>query len=181
MHRQAEEVLPALLAALEVPPLPWLFGHSDGASIALLYAAAFPEAPAGVVALAPHLFVEEVSVRSIAATRSAYLATDLRARLARYHEDADSAFFGWNDIWLDPAFRAWNIEREVTRIRCPVLAIQGEDDEYGTMAQVDRLAQCVPGATLVKLAQCGHSPHRDQPDRVVEAVASFVRTRGLTP
>jgi len=132
--------------------------------------------PAGVIALAPHLFVEDVSVRSIEATRSAYLSTDLRARLARYHDDPDSAFFGWNDIWLDPAFRAWNIEREMERVRCPVLAIQGEDDEYGTMAQIARLAHHVPQARLVKLAQCGHSPHRDQPERVVDAAASFVRT-----
>ena len=88
----------------------------------------------------------------------------------------DSAFYGWNDIWLDPAFRAWNIENEMGRIRCPVLAIQGEDDEYGTMAQVDRLADRVPHAQVVKLADCGHSPHRDQPARVIEAVAGFVRS-----
>jgi pimeloyl-ACP methyl ester carboxylesterase len=176
MHRQATLVLPALLAALEVPARPWLFGHSDGASIALLFASAFPDAPAGVIALAPHLFVEDLSVRSIEAARGAYLSTDLRMRLARYHDDPDSAFFGWNDIWLDPAFRAWNIEREMHGIRCRVLAIQGEDDEYGTMAQVDRLAYLVAQARLVKLAQCGHSPHRDQPERVVEAVVSFVET-----
>ena len=176
MHRQATQALPALLAALDVPARPWLFGHSDGASIALLFASAFPDAPAGVIALAPHLFVEDLSVRSIEATRAAYLSTDLRARLGRYHDDPDSAFFGWNDIWLDPAFRAWNIEREMQRIRCRVLAIQGEDDEYGTMAQVERLARLVPQARLVKLAQCGHSPHRDQPERVVEAVVSFVDT-----
>ena len=175
MHRQAEDVLPAVFEALAVPAHPWLFGHSDGASIALLHAAAFPGAPAGVIALAPHLFVEDVSVRSIGAAREAYAATDLRARLARYHEHPDSAFFGWNDIWLDPEFRAWNIEQDVARIRCPVLAIQGEDDEYGTMAQIDRLAQRVRQAKLVKLAQCGHSPHRDQPERVVDAVVSFVR------
>ena len=181
MHRQAVEVLPSLLKALDVPPRPWLFGHSDGGSIALLYAAAFPAAPAAVVALAPHLFVEDVSVQSIEATRAAYLSTDLRARLARYHDDADSAFFGWNDVWLDPAFLAWNIESEIERIRCPVLAIQGEDDEYGTMAQIDRLALRVRQAKLVKLARCGHSPHRDQPERVAEAVRSFVRAAELTP
>jgi len=175
MHRQASEVLPALLRRLDVQR-PWLFGHSDGGSIALLYAAAFPEAPAGVIALAPHLFVEDVSVRSIDAARIAYRATDLHARLARYHDHVDSAFYGWNDIWLDPAFRAWNIESEMERVRCPVLAIQGENDEYGTMAQVDRLADRVPRAQVVKLADCGHSPHRDQPARVIEAVAGFVRS-----
>ena len=176
MQRQAAQVLPALLAALDVPPRPWLFGHSDGGSIALLHAGAF--ADAGVIALAPHLFVEEVSVRSIDAARIAYQSTDLGARLARYHDDADSAFFGWNDIWLDPAFRAWNIESEMQRIRCRVLAIQGEDDEYGTMAQIDHLAVRAPHAKLIKLAQCGHSPHRDQPDRVIEAVATFVQCAG---
>jgi pimeloyl-ACP methyl ester carboxylesterase len=181
MHRQATQLLPALLSALDVPAHPWLFGHSDGASIALLYAAAFPDAPAGVVALAPHLFVEEVSVRSIEAARQAYDHRDLRMRLGRYHRDPDSAFFGWNDIWLDPAFRAWNIEEEMARIRCPVLAIQGEDDEYGTMAQIDRLALRVPQAKLVKLAACGHSPHRDQPDRVVDAVGAFMRASEMTP
>ena len=180
MHRQATQLLPALLSALEVPAHPWLFGHSDGASIALLYAAAFPDAPAGVVALAPHLFVEDVSVRSIEAARQAYVRTDLRTRLGRYHRDPDSAFFGWNDIWLDPAFRGWNIEEEVARIRCPVLAVQGEDDEYGTMAQIDRLAHEVPQAKLVKLAACGHSPHRDQPDRVIGAAGEFMRAPGMT-
>jgi pimeloyl-ACP methyl ester carboxylesterase len=181
MHRHATQLLPAIFAALEVPPRPWLFGHSDGGSIALLYASAFPDAPAGVIAVAPHLFVEEVSVRSIDAARAAYVSTDLRARLGRYHDDVDSAFFGWNDIWLDPAFRSWNIEGAMERIRCPVLAIQGDDDEYGTMAQVDRLAGRAPHARVVKLAQCGHSPHRDQPARVIEAVADFVRSANATP
>jgi len=175
MHFQARSVLPELLAALRVPPRPWMFGHSDGASIALLYASAFPDAPAGVVAAAPHLFVEDVSVRSIEAARAAYEAHDLRPRLARYHDDPDSAFFGWNDIWLDPAFRDWNIEGEVSAIRCPLLAVQGYDDEYGTMAQLDRLAARVPHARLLKLDRCGHSPHRDQPVRLIEAVAAFMR------
>jgi len=174
MHRQAHELLPALFAALHVAPQPWLFGHSDGASIALLYAAAFPDRVAGVIAVAPHLFVEDVSIASIAATRDAYRTTDLRARLARYHDDPDSAFYGWNDIWLYPAFRAWNIEDRLPAIRCPVLAVQGRDDEYGTMAQIDELARHVPQAQLVKLADCGHSPHRDQPAALTAAVAGFM-------
>lgn len=175
MHFQAFSVLPAFLTALRVPPRPWLFGHSDGGSIALLYASAFPDAAAGVIAVAPHLFVEDVSVRNIEAARVAYEAHDLRPRLARYHDDPDSAFFGWNDIWLDPAFRDWNIEDEVAAIRCPLLAVQGYDDEFGTMAQIDRLAARVPRTRLLKLADCGHSPHRDQPARLVEAVAAFVK------
>jgi len=170
MHREAHAVLPALLAALEVDRPPWLFGHSDGGSIALLHAARFPDRVAGVVALAPHLFVEDVSVASIEDARVAYATTDLRQRLARYHDDPDSAFRGWNDIWLDPAFRTWNITAEIAAIRCPVLAIQGEDDQYGTMAQIDGIAANVAGTELVRLAACGHSPHRDQPDAVIAAV-----------
>jgi pimeloyl-ACP methyl ester carboxylesterase len=177
MHAQAYDVLPALFAEVDMPARPWLFGHSDGGSIALLYAAAFPDRVAGVIAVAPHLFVEDVSVKSIEAARVAYETTDLRERLARYHDHPDSAFRGWNDIWLDPAFRAWNIEAEVANVRCPVLAVQGVDDEYGTMAQIDRLAARVPQARLVKLADCGHSPHRDQPERLTDAVVAFVRPR----
>ena len=174
MHAQAKDVLPALFAQLCVDDPPWLFGHSDGGSIALLYAAAFPERVAGLVVEAPHVFVEDVSVASIEQARVAYAATDLRHRLARFHDDPDSAFRGWNDIWLDPAFRAWNIEDCLPRIRCPLLAVQGEDDEYGTMAQVDAIARLVPHARLLKVPACGHTPHRDQPAAVTEAVVSFL-------
>lgn len=178
MHVQAKEVLPAFLAAagvdLERSP-PWLFGHSDGASIALIYAAAFPAAVAGLVLLAPHIFVEDVSVRSIELAKAAYRATGLRSRLARHHEDVDSAFWGWNDIWLDPAFRHWNIEPLLGSIRVPVLAVQGHDDEYGTMAQVDGLSARVPQAEVIKLEDCAHAPHRDQPAAVTAAVIEFIR------
>ena len=177
MHRQAHDVLPALLAHLEISERLWLFGHSDGASIALLFAAAFPERVAGVIAVAPHIFVEDVSIRSIEAARTLYRTTDLRERLARYHADPDSAFWGWNDIWLDPAFRTWSIEDWLANIRCPLLAVQGEDDEYGTMAQIEGIAQLVPHARLVKLPACGHSPHRDQPAALTEAVVTFLREK----
>jgi pimeloyl-ACP methyl ester carboxylesterase len=179
MHEQAEHVLPALFAKVGLAETPWLYGHSDGGSIALLYAAAFPARVAGVVAVAPHVFVEAVSVQNIEAARVAYATTDLRQRLARYHDDPDSAFGGWNDIWLDPAFRAWNIEECLPRIRCPVLVVQGEDDEYGTMAQVNAIARHVPHVRLLKLAACGHSPHRDQPERVIAAVAGFLHAPAL--
>ena len=178
MHRQAHAVLPALLAALGVDAPrepPWLLGHSDGGSIALLHAARFPDAVAGAVVMAPHIVVEDVSVASIARARDAYRDTDLRARLARWHDDPDSAFFGWNDVWLDAAFRDWSIEDEIAAIRCPLLAIQGTDDEYGTMAQVRGIAARVPGTELLELERCGHSPHRDRPDAVIDAVAAFVR------
>lgn len=178
MHHQAQAVLPALLDALGVGGSYLLFGHSDGASITLLHAAAFPGRVAGAVVLAPHILVEDLSVASIAQAREAYANTDLRARLARYHDDPDSAFRGWNDIWLHPDFRGWNIEAELEAIRCPLLAVQGVDDEYGTLAQIHGIAARVPGTTLLELPQCGHSPHRDQPERVIEAVQGFVRGLG---
>ena len=177
MHEQASEVLPALFEALDIER-PWLFGHSDGASIALLYAAKFPVA--GVVAVAPHIFVEDISIASIAAARDAYETTDLRARLARYHADVDSAFRGWNDVWLDPVFRAWNIEAELEPITCPVLAVQGVDDEYGTLEQIRGIARRVPQTRLVELAHCAHSPHRDQPERLIAEAGEFIKTAAHT-
>jgi pimeloyl-ACP methyl ester carboxylesterase len=177
MHRQAREVLPALLEELGIGEPVDLYGHSDGGSIALLYAAMFPQRASSVIAAAPHVFVEELSVASIAAARRAYETTDLRAKLARHHDDPDSAFRGWNDIWLDPAFRGWTIERDIEAVRCPVLALQGLDDEYGTMEQMRRIARRVPGARLVELERCGHSPHRDQPGRVIDAAVEFAGSR----
>lgn len=177
MHLHARDVLPAFLTAVGIDVAidrPWLFGHSDGGSIALIHAALFPQNVKGVVVAAPHIFVEDVSVTSIAQTRETYLKTDLRSKLTRYHDDVDSAFWGWNDIWLDPAFRAWNLEALLPQITCPLLAIQGVNDEYGTMLQIDGIARAVPQAQLVKLENCGHSPHRDQPQAVIDAVRRFV-------
>ena len=174
MHRQAQQLLPALRQALHIEQPAWLVGHSDGGSIALLHAAQHPEAVAGLILMAPHLFVEDVSIASIERTRELFEGTDLAQRLARHHDDVDSAFWGWNDIWLDLAFRSWNIEAEVARIRCPVLAIQGIADEYGTMQQIRRIRQQLPSAQLLELADCGHSPHRDQPDQVVAASVGFI-------
>ncbi len=176
MHRQAHEVLPALFRALGVDASkdkPWLFGHSDGGSIALLFAARFPGQVAGVIVVAPHIWVEDISVASIAQARSAYLQTDLRQRLARYHADVDSAFWGWNDIWLLPAFRHWRIDDELSAITCPLLAVQGANDAYGTLEQVRGIARAVPQCTVVALADCGHAPHRDQKDRLIAAVRDF--------
>ena len=177
MHRQAHDILPAFLDAIGVREPVWLYGHSDGGSIALLFAARFPKRTAGVIVAAPHLFVEEVSVESIERTRLAYLETDLRDKLARYHDDVDSAFWGWNDIWLHPPFRGWNIEEEIASIEAPVLAVQGMDDEYGTMAQIHGIAKRVKHAKLLELAHCGHSPHRDQPEAVIRAAVDFARSR----
>jgi pimeloyl-ACP methyl ester carboxylesterase len=174
MHRQAYEVLPALLRVLGVERNVWLLGHSDGGSIAILYAARFASRVSGLVLLAPHLFVEEYGLVSIRKIRGEYQRTDLSQRLSRHHDDVDSAFWGWNDIWLDPAFKAWNIEGELRSIACPVLVIQGVDDEYGTLAHVNGIARRVARAETLLLSECGHSPHRDRPDKVIEATVRFV-------
>ena len=180
MHQQAHRLLPALLAQLGIDVRaepPWLFGHSDGASIALLYAARFPEALRGLIVLAPHIRVETLCISSIEQARRAYRETDLRKKLARYHQSPDSTFYGWNDVWLDPAFRQWSIETEIESIRCPVLAIQGVDDEYGTLEQIRGIARRVRETELLVLDQCGHSPQRDQPAKVIESCRDFVRDR----
>jgi pimeloyl-ACP methyl ester carboxylesterase len=174
MHVEALEVLPALLQHLDIER-PILFGHSDGGSIALIHAG-HGHPVRGLIVEAPHVFVEDRSIAGIEAARRAFVESDLRDRLARYHADVDSAFWGWNDIWLHPDFRAWNIEDCLSGIRCPVLAIQGEDDAYGTMAQLDAVARRVSGEVrLLKLARCGHAPHRDRREAALEAVTAFVR------
>jgi pimeloyl-ACP methyl ester carboxylesterase len=173
MHDEALVVLPALLDALAIDR-PILVGHSDGGSIALIHAGAGVRPVAGVLTLAAHVLVEDISVASIAAAKSAYETTDLRARLARYHADVDSAFWGWNRIWLAPEFREWNIEEYLPRIACPVLAIQGADDEYGTLEQLRRIGAKVRDVELLALADCRHSAHRDQPAAVIDAITRFV-------
>ena len=174
MHRQAHEVLPAFFEAIGLQEAPWLFGHSDGGSISLLYASRFPERVSGLVVLAPHIFVEDVTVANIEEARKAYLGTDLPEKLGRYHDDPDSAFWGWNRIWLHPPFRQWNIESELDAIRCPVLAVQGVDDEYGTLAQVRDIRAAAPQTEVVEIPRCGHSPHRDAPDALLRAVTAFI-------
>lgn len=182
MHRQAEQFLPRLFDRLGIGrecDFPWLFGHSDGASIALIHAAKHPARVRGVIAVAPHTFVEDLSIRSIEAAREQYRSTDMKARLARYHDDVDSAFFGWNDIWLDPRFLAWSIEAMLASIACPVLAVQGTGDEYGTLAQVARIGERVPHAEVVVLDDCRHSPHRDQPLALTRAVTDFIARHAM--
>jgi pimeloyl-ACP methyl ester carboxylesterase len=177
MHIQAEQVLPALLAALGVDGSQngyHLFGHSDGGSISLIHAARFPERVASCTVLAPHILVEEFGLTSIREARQAYLHTDLRTKLAKYHDDVDSAFWGWNDVWLSPAFERWNLFNVLPQLRAPVLAIQGQDDVYGTMAQIDGIAAAHPATQLLKLPDCGHSPHKDQAAAVLQAVKNFL-------
>lgn len=184
LHRQAHEVLPALLAALGIDARaapPWLFGHSDGGSIALLYAARFPEAVAGAVVMAPHYMVEAVGLAGIARARSAWLSGDLRERLARVHDDPASAFWGWCDAWLDPAFADWSIEAELPAIRCPLLALQGVDDDYGTLEQIRGIGRRVAHARVLELPACGHAPQRDQPQAVIDATRALMQTCAASP
>jgi pimeloyl-ACP methyl ester carboxylesterase len=174
MHREARDVLPKLLAASGIMR-PILIGHSDGASIALIYAGSGSGPVERLVLLAPHVFVEDVTIAGIGQARDAYRTGDLRARLARYHRDPDHSFWGWNDIWLSPAFRAWNIEALLPPITVPVLVIQGEDDEYGTQAQCDAIRRGTGGRCTVEiLADCRHSPDRDQPAATLDAVVRFI-------
>jgi pimeloyl-ACP methyl ester carboxylesterase len=173
MHVEALQALPQLLDALGIGN-PVLFGHSDGGSIALIHAARGRRPVSAVIALAPHVFVEAYGLASIAETRRAYFEDDLRERLARRHADVESAFWGWNDIWLHPDFVRWNIEAMLHDIACPVLGIQGLDDQYGTMAQLDRIERGVRNFRRVELRDCGHSPHRDQPEAVLAAAATFL-------
>ena len=173
LHDEAEIVLPEFLDRLEIER-PILIGHSDGGSIALIHAGIAARPPAAVVTLAAHVLVEDISVASIAAAREKFETTDVRAKLARHHADVDGVFWGWNRVWLSPEFRAWNIEEYLPRIRCPVLAIQGEDDEYGTMEQMRRIDAKVGDVRLLELPNCRHSAHKDQPDAVIEAIARFV-------
>jgi len=155
---------------------PVLIGHSDGASIAMIYAGDGRWQVRALVLMAPHVFVEDLTIAGIAAAKAAYQSTDLRARLARYHEDVDGAFWGWNDIWLNPEFRRWNIEKTLGGIRCPILMIQGADDEYGTLAQFERIRAGVSTTQIAELVlpDCRHSPHRDQPAATLRAITDFV-------
>lgn len=173
MHAQAHEVLPAFLAHLGITR-PWLFGHSDGASIALLHAARHSDNLSGIVVAAPHVFVEDLTIDSIRAARDVYVNEDLRAKLGRYHASVDSAFWGWNDVWLDPQFRQWNIEDDIAAISCPVMVVQGADDEYGTLEQLHAIQRKIPSTRTVVLPQCGHSPHRDQPEALSQEAARFI-------
>ena len=179
MHVEALTVLPALLDQLGITD-PVLVGHSDGASIALLHAGSSGRPVRALVALAPHVFVEDMSIASIDEVRRQYETTDLREKLARRHADPDAAFRGWNDIWLAPAFRSWNIEACLPGVRCPLLLIQGRDDEYGSAAQLDAIERQVGGKVArIELADCRHSPHRDQPEATLAVIADFVAT--MTP
>ena len=178
MHDEALRALPELLASLAIEK-PLLIGHSDGASIALIHAGAGYEV-LGVAAMAPHVFIEPVCLTSIEKAAQSFETTDLAQRLARYHRDARKTFYGWAEVWLDPDFKGWDIRDDyLPSIRCPVLAIQGYEDEYGTMAQLDEIKRRVNGpCELLKLESCGHAPFRDQPENTLDAVVRFIRNSG---
>jgi pimeloyl-ACP methyl ester carboxylesterase len=173
MHEEALDVLPALLDRFELEA-PVLVGHSDGGSIALIYAGTSGRAVSGLIALAPHVFVEDVSVTSIQEARETFATTDLAVRMARYHRDAEATFRLWNDIWLAPEFRDWNIEDALAGVTCPVLVIQGEHDQYGTLAQVEAIERGVAGPVQRALLDCRHAPHLEAPDATLAAAAAFV-------
>ena len=177
MHVEARELLPRFLSAVGIdttrdPPV--LLGHSDGASIALIYAASFPLQLSGLITAAPHIFVEDLTVASIAQIRQKFIDTDLPRRLQKYHRDAERVFWGWAGVWLNPDFLHWNIEPLLEDIVCPVLAVQGYDDEYGTMRQIDGIHGAIGRTQLIKLESCGHSPHLDQPGPLIAGVAEFL-------
>ena len=171
MHHEALVVLPALLKRLGLAA-PVLLGHSDGASIALIHASQFTVD--ACIVMAPHVMVEAVSIRSIEQARQAFQHGGLRQRLAHYHADVDNAFWQWNDAWLNPAFRAFDIRAECRRIAAPVLALQGRDDPYGTLAQIEQID--LPAAQLQRavLADCGHSPQRDQCEKTTRLISAFL-------
>jgi len=173
MHDEAQKTLPDLLAQLKIEN-PILVGHSDGGSISLIYAGTFHHVR-GLILLAPHVFVEDLSVQSIAEAKVRFETTNMPEKMARHHKDAARTFWAWNDIWLHPEFRHWNIEEYLPRISCPILAIQGRDDQYGTMAQVEAIARQAGGPVeILALDDCRHSAHRDQPEAVLDAICRFV-------
>lgn len=175
MHDEALIALPQLLDALGVSN-PILVGHSDGASISLIHAGA-GHPVRGVILEAPHVFVEEHGGHGIRAAKLAFETTDLPQKLGRHHRDAAKTFYGWYDVWMSRDFPRWNIEASLAGIRCPLMAIQGEDDAYGTMAQLDAIARQVSGpCELVKLADCGHTPHQEQPERTLAAATRFIQS-----
>jgi pimeloyl-ACP methyl ester carboxylesterase len=176
MSREALDVLPALLDAIGFQR-GVLLGHSDGASIAAIYAGGTGDHRLrGVVLIAPHFVVEDVSVASIAAIKDTYETTDLRSKLARWHRNVDNAFYGWNGAWLDPDFRRWDVSEYLGYIRVPVAILQGEGDQYGTIRQIEiAKEECYCPVDVTLFPQSGHSPHREAPEETLATVSEFVR------
>lgn len=178
MHDEGRGVLPVMLDRLGIER-PVLIGHSDGGSIALIHAGGTDRPVRGVITLAAHVFVEDLTIAGIVDAKKAFETTDLGQRLGRVHKDVASAFWGWNDIWLHPDFRAWNIEEFLPKIRCPVLAIQGVDDQYGTPGQVDTIVRGVGAkARGLMIENCRHAPHREAETVTTGAIIDFVASLG---
>jgi pimeloyl-ACP methyl ester carboxylesterase len=171
MHDEALDVLPELLRTAGIER-PVLVGHSDGGSIALIHASRHPVA--GLILLAPHVFVEDVTVASIEEARETFATTNLGERMARYHRDAERTFRLWNDIWLAPDFRAWNIEDVLEDVTAPTLLIQGEHDQYGTLAQIDAIERGVSGPVRRVVLDCRHAPQLEAPEETLRAAAEFL-------
>jgi pimeloyl-ACP methyl ester carboxylesterase len=174
MHIEALEVLPKLLDVIGFRR-GLLLGHSDGASIAAIYAGSHQDHRVqGIALIAPHFIVEDISVASIAEIKTAYETTELKAKLARWHKDVDNAFYGWNGAWLDPKFRAWDISEYLAYIRVPVAILQGVDDQYGTMRQVEiAREECYCPVDVTVIRGAGHSPHREAPESTLDAITDF--------
>lgn len=177
MHVEALEVLPRFLQAIgvgtdEVPVT--LFGHSDGATIALLFCQSFPLFAARLFLEAPHVFVEAMTISSIAATKTRFDDPRVLDRLSKYHRSPAYVFDGWSSIWLDPRFMLWNIEADIAGFSTPTLVLQGVDDEYGSDEHVKRVLRCGKNVTIKMLTQCKHSPHLDQPAVTINAIQEFL-------
>jgi pimeloyl-ACP methyl ester carboxylesterase len=176
MQIEAIDVLPKLLDAIGFRR-GLLLGHSDGASIAAIYAGSHQDHRVqGVVLIAPHFIVEDVSVASIAEIKKAYETSDLKPKLARWHKDVDNAFYGWNSAWLEPRFRDWDISEYLAYIRVPVAIVQGADDRYGTMRQIEIARQeCYCPVDVTEIVGAGHQPHREAPAVTLDAIADFTK------
>jgi len=173
LEQEAWNTLPAFLQALDIKR-PWLIGHSDGGTIALLAAAKKAMPLAGIIVIAPHYFLEDICLTGIEQARRSYETGDLRGKLARYHQDTDSTFYGWYNVWSEPERRDWNISKELEQITCPVLAIQGREDEYATLEQIKGIKRAAPQTELIVIEQCGHFPYLIHGDTVVEHIAAFI-------
>ena len=177
MHHEAKVVLPQVLECLQIRR-PIVLGHSDGGSIALIYAGTYPDAVRALILEAPHVFVESFGLRSIERIGELYKTSQLPASLRRYHDNPDEMFWAWTEIWLSPEFRSWNIEECLGSIACPVLVIQGEQDEYGTVAHVEAIKARVLQTQSLLLSSCGHAPHREQAAATLDAMSNFMAELG---
>lgn len=176
LQQEAEYHLPAILAKLGLESAPvWLFGHSNGATIALLFAALYPDKVYGAIVESPHSFMEPKIKQAIAGIKSKYPDSYLQQRLRHYHNHADDMFYGWCQAWLDPDFENWDIRNTLLKIRCPLLAIQGELDQYASQDQIKAIRQKIPTAQTLLIPECGHVPHQEQPDLIEQHVLGWLK------